>query len=419
MGKMGRFKLFLLGKHGGIATTFAIGLVPLMMIAGLAIDYGIMYREANFLQSRADAAAIAGGHEISLANATGDQIIAAAIATAYQSGKTHRGTPFSVDVAVDLANRKVKVSIKEYWKPFLAQFFYKKVTPIIVDAEVSTIGGTKICVIGLDQKKGATVHLRSNARLLAKGCGVFSNSDSTSSIRMDDNATMEASVICSSGGLSGKSSAFKPDPVVDCPIYSDPLADRPAPSFGGCDYNAMVIKNISKTLSPGVYCKGLTISGTSSVTFKPGIYIIKDGKFRVTDNARATGVNVGFYLTGKQTVLELKKSTSISLTAPTSGIMAGLLFFEDRMAGGNTHRITSDDARLLLGTIYFPNSSLLVDADSAVADQSAYTAIIVKKLRLEEGPVLTLNSNYGVTNVPVPAGLSDAISYGSRIVLVQ
>ena len=46
-----------------------------------------------------------------------------------------------------------------------------------------------------------------------------------------------------------------------------------------------------------------------------------------------------------------------------------------------------------------------MDPNAAVAENSAYTAIIVHKLELNEGPELVMNSDYGATDVPVPAGI--------------
>ena len=97
--------------------------------------------------------------------------------------------------------------------------------------------------------------------------------------------------------------------------------------------------------------------------------------------------------------------------------MAGLLFYEDRNNPlGVSHRITSNNARVLLGTIYLPRSTLLIDANSPVADQSAYTAIVAERLILDAGPDLVLNSDYGSTDIPVPGNLSGA---GGRIVLSE
>ena len=407
-----------LRKGGGVATMFAVAIVPILMSAGVAVDYGFLYREKVFLRSRVDAAAIAGAREMSLANASESQIIAAAKASAYQSGEDHNGTPFTIDVSVDVASNQVKITLTEYWKPFLAQFFDSAITPIVVTAATRSTG-QKICVLGLDSKSNATIHMRANSKLVGPGCGVVSNSASSASIRMDDGATMQASFICAAGGTFGKSSAYMPDALMDCPAYPDPFATRPAPSFGACNYTGTHIKTGNKTLYPGVYCKGITIAGEAEVVFKPGIYIIKDGRFKVTDTAKISGENVGFYMTGRNSFIKFAKHATISLIAPESGSMAGLLFFEDKNVVGGVHEISSDNARLLLGTFYLPKSELLINADRPVADQSAYTAIIVNNLRLEAGPVLTLNSDYGATNVPVPEALKNVRGYGSKLVFIK
>ncbi len=74
----------------------------------------------------------------------------------------------------------------------------------------------------------------------------------------------------------------------------------------------------------------------------------------------------------------------------TTGKLAGLLFYEDRNAPHSfnfnpfdldnlpddvrLHKISSNNAHNLLGTLYLKNSLLLVNANAPVADQSAYTA---------------------------------------------
>ena len=127
------------------------------------------------------------------------------------------------------------------------------------------------------------------------------------------------------------------------------------------------------------------------------------------------GENVGFYMT-ENGRFQFALNSSIRLTAPKDGAMAGLLFFEDRSAATNgLHRIASDDARLLLGTIYLSRGTLVVDANKPVADQSAYTAIVARKLTLKAGPNLVLNSDYDSTDIPVPVGLKNLA--GGRIAL--
>ena len=165
----------------------------------------------------------------------------------------------------------------------------------------------------------------------------------------------------------------------------------------------------SQDLLPGTYCGGLTIRGAAVVTLRPGIYIIKDGPLVVTDNAKITGTEAGFFFTGTGTGMTFDSNTSISLSAPKSGTMAGLLIFGSRTANNRElFRILSNDARTLVGTIYLPKGELHIDASQPVADSSAYTAIVADVMRLYGGPHLVLNTNYGDTDVPVPTGIKGA-----------
>lgn len=244
---------------------------------------------------------------------------------------------------------------------------------------------------------------------------------------------MTASLICSSGGYSGASNAFTPAPMADCPPTPDPLSERAPPPYGPCDYvNKMVGDRANTTvaaalaaslaelkgsttqqmvrtpftLDPGVYCGGLTIGANASATLNPGVYVMKDGALSVDINGEIKGQNVGFYLVGDKSIFALGPDSKIDLSAPKDGPMAGILFFEDTAAPvGRTHSILSNDARNLLGTFYLPKGTLFVSTISPVADQSAYTAIVARKLKLVGSPTLVLNTNYSMTDVPVPDGI--------------
>jgi hypothetical protein len=207
--------------------------------------------------------------------------------------------------------------------------------------------------------------------------------------------------------ISG-AATVSPTAVSDCPVVADPLASRPPPAVGGCTDNNLVVKNNNVvTLNPGVYCGGITISGNAQVTLSSGIYVMKDGGLSVAGTATLTGNNAGIYITGSNPApLQFGGTSHVAMTAPTDGPMAGLLVYEDRALPQHlTHKITSNDARKLIGTIYLPVGDLLIDSGQTVADESAYTAIVVNHLLLKSGPNLVLNSDYSATNIPVPAGL--------------
>lgn len=415
---------FALARGGGIAVTFALSLPAVVVLAGVASDYAIMTKLRSELQDIADAAAMAGAREVPLANAdpkhVGNAARTFAIYRLMGDGAGSTDTSLDGRIAIDVEVAKdlstVKVDIREDWAPFFAHFVSKTVTPVRVSAVARFVGRSNICALGLSKYKTA-IDVDASARLTANRCGIFSNSRDSNSLRIAQAATVRASMICSAGGASISSSAsVSPKVLTDCPVLEDPLANRPPPEVGPCKQKNMVVDGKTVSLDPGVYCGGVTIKGNAKVTLNPGVYVIKDGGFVVMNTASVRGEGVGFYVTGKAAGFNFTTDTQVSLSAPISGPLAGLLIFEDRsMQVSITHKISSNDARRLIGTLYLPVGNLLIDAKEPVADQSAYTAILAKSMELRSGPNLILNSDYEKTDVPVPAGIAGS----SQVILSQ
>ena len=200
---------------------------------------------------------------------------------------------------------------------------------------------------------------------------------------------------------------------MDCPAYPDPLAERQPPSVGACDETDFEVgspndngTDVTYYLSPGVYCGGLKIRKHAQVYFDPGVYVIKDGPLEVGKHSTLDGENVGFYLTGDEATFWFDKDSTVSLTAPKNGPLAGIMFFEDRNAPlDRVHKIESEDARQFLGTFYLSRGVLEVNTQKPVADNSAYTAIVARRLSLIGKPSLVLNADYAGTDIPVPDGV--------------
>ncbi len=401
---------------GSIAIIAAVAITALVMSAGVAVDFGAAYKKRSQLQTIADSAAIAAARELSLANATVQQVESVAEKMVALKA-ADLGASLATTVQVNEESASVEVTLTENWQPYFAGLFTDTLSPITTDALARIAGSEKVCVVGLEGAEARGVHLRRSASLTANGCAVYANSRNSKAIQIDDSGSMKASLICAVGGTNTAPGGYNPDPTVDCPPFPDPLADRPAPSGSLCDFQDFEVDAGTVTVSPGVYCGGLVVAGKATINFQPGIYIIKDGPLLAQSSSTLSGVNVGFYLTGDQAQMNFGANTTISLTAPKDGDMAGLLFFEDRTnPSGAIHRITSNNARLLLGTFYLPVNRLFIDANAPVADQSAYTAIIARRLTLDAGPNLVLNSNYTATDIPVEHALSGV---GGRIVLAR
>ena len=69
------------------------------------------------------------------------------------------------------------------------------------------------------------------------------------------------------------------------------------------------------------------------------------------------------------------------------------------------YEVSSDDASVLLGTIYLPYGRFYAGGQKPVAQNSAYKIVVAQQINLSAGPTMVLNSNYGLTDVPVPDGV--------------
>jgi Flp pilus assembly protein TadG len=388
---------------GTTAMMFAISLPAVMGAVGLASDFAMFNMKLQKLQAAADTAAVAAAKEFSVATSSKTTISNAA--KSFAISNYDASAPISVVATVDPAKKTVTVDLEEVWAPFFAHFIGADVTPVKAHATASAAGRGNICVLLLDPGASGTGHVNKDSTITANGCAIYSDSKASDGIQVKSGAVITADTTCSVGGVSN-SGVINPTAITDCPVVDDPLAARPPPAFLGCDFNDYKVTKGAATLNPGTYCGGITAAGNAALTFSPGTYVIKDGEFKLTGNSSIKGTHVGFYLTGDLSVIKFTGNTSVDLTGADTGEMSGLLFYEDRAAPMlREHRINSNNAANLTGTIYLPRGYLLIDPGSKVGEASAYTAIIAQQLRVKSGPQLILNSNYGATDVPVPMGI--------------
>ncbi len=118
-----------------------------------------------------------------------------------------------------------------------------------------------------------------------------------------------------------------------------------------------------------------------------GTYIVT-GSINIGNNASLTGTNVTFYETAG--TLNLQGGATFTLAAPTSGSLAGILFWQ---AKGDTNTATIDNGAnsSLTGAFYFPGATLTLAGGVSVAP---YSIIVAQQINLSNGTTLTTNGNY-------------------------
>ncbi|HTW88927.1 MAG TPA: pilus assembly protein TadG-related protein [Candidatus Binataceae bacterium] len=154
--------------------------------------------------------------------------------------------------------------------------------------------------------------------------------------------------------------------------------------------------NNAVTFSPGLYYGGISISGNAAVTFNPGTYILAGGGLSVTGNSSLTGAGVTFYDTtgfGSYSGINLSGNEQANLSAPTSGALAGILFFQDRTipTGSAGSSIIGNSQSTFDGALYFPTTTLTYNGNSS---SSGYTILIADKLSITGNSTMVIGDNY-------------------------
>lgn len=426
----------LIDDKGNVAIAFALLAPVLLAAAGGAIDFHHIRNQHGALQDAADALATRGAREFLLDNATAAQIKSLVEATAEKQYRPQLGA-FDLTVTAAAREKTVTAALSQ---PRQKGFFLHNLpayrAPLSVTATAVARGSSNVCVIALEEKGEGAIRADSTARLQAAKCSILSNSTSSRGIDAGGFSKLKAALICSAGGARGAAYNFEPAALTDCPAYDNPLKERLEPDVGPCTHHNLVLGKAGSLsglvghtltaaislldgsnedtlvgytrfdLQPGVYCGGLRVRGDADVHLAPGIHVVKGGPLEIDLGGRLFGKGVGLFFTGDKAVFNFKPQSIVHLTAPTDGIMAGMLIMENRSRSSTeTYSILSANARTLLGTIYLPNGRLLVDSIMPIADDSAYTAIVTRYLRLSGAPQLVLNANYALTDVPVPAGI--------------
>lgn len=431
-----RLRAFGADRRGGYTTTFAL-LAPVFLggIAGL-VDFQSYNSQRSAMQEAADIAALSAAKEGTLydRDISGVQAVADASARAAYGTFHLSDQYYEVNASTSNDGSSVTVEIEQDHYPY----FFAAAFPspqIAVSATAVLTGQTNTCIIVKSADKNAAFEMSGDASVKAEECAAYSNSVHEQGIKGKQNAVLTTDFTCSVGGYAGNPAQFQPEPLTDCPAMSDPLADRAKlldAKYGSssCDHTDAKMKGGVAVLSPGTYCGKLEATDGAIVYLKPGVYVLKDAKVKVDKDAVIIGKEVGLAFFGENSKLELKNKTTIALSAPKDGPMAGILIYARPEKKSREFKIESNDAKRLVGTVYLPGDRLkvggdadgdgLCDFDPAIDDistfvsevcetnvgkMSAWTAIVVDELKVTNGVQLDINSDYDSSPIPVPAGL--------------
>jgi hypothetical protein len=251
---------------------------------------------------------------------------------------------------------------------------------VAVRATGGIVGSSGPCILVLDPA-AQNAFVASGAANVNATCGIAVNSTNSKAMVVSGSACVTASSIRVVGNYDGSSScAIQPTPKTGVTATPDPLSSLAAPSYSNCDHTNFTLSNITATLSPGTYCNGITIQSNVTATFGSGQYILLGGGLTVSSNSSSiSGSAVSFYNTANSQYsykpITISGGATATLSAPSSGAMAGILFFQDRsISSSSQNQVTGASSTTLTGTLYFPTTKLVYSGGSS-ADAAAVTII--------------------------------------------
>ena len=389
-------RAFRVNSDASVITIAALAMPVLAVGVCGAVELAEIARTKAQLQTIVDTAAMTGARQLTVdrsgatAERTRTGANAEAATTAPRWTTDTRTTSDAVAVSMTVTQHAIRPS-----------FFGNLLPPggfqLTVSATAAATSKMPLCVLTASAKGTDGVTLDKAAVVTATGCLVQSNSG----VKVQDSASLSAGATRAFGAATG---AISPPPLTDSPPITDPFASLPIVFPSGCKGEKLELDSGTTQLNPGVHCDKLLLTGTARLVLNAGDHYFTGGGFDVQDDAEIVGDDVVMIFKG-QYKMKFKDRASLSVEGRRSGSYAGFVLITDRSFKGQ-FSISSDRARRLLGTIYLPAATFDVSGtNSRVADQSPWTIVVANKLDVSASANLVINSNYGVSVVPVPSGI--------------
>jgi hypothetical protein len=405
-------------QRGQVLILVTLAAIPMFAIAGLVTDLGYMQYVRRSTQTAADAAARAAMIQFHSANfgssyscggavvcQAAPQFCDPAIGTpanaiengclyAKQNGFIHSSTQDVTYVSGVSASPPTTVGLSSvsYWVtfrvtqivPMLFSAVAGNTTGMVTSRATAAITGAKDCIYALNPTASGALSVGGTANLTS-GCGIYVDSSDSSALGTNGGGTISAPEYDVVGGVNTHY-ALTPTPNTGASPAADPLASMPAPASAPyhCDYKNYSASNNGSAvvLSPGVYCGGINVKN-NLYTLNAGNYILVGGGLTTQDsNSSIAGSGVFFYNTFGDTnkgtyaysPINIAATSTVSLTAPTSGTYTGILFFEDRSAPASSDSYGGGSSAVYQGTIYAKNAAVTMFGNSSVS--AAYTILV-------------------------------------------
>ncbi len=362
---------------------FALALAVLLGFCGLAVDVGLLQLKQLQLQNAADAAvqgAIHGSNQAGMADAALNGFTNGVNGVSVSIGLPGPGSSYAGNSAA------VQAIVSQSVQPIFSR------SKITVSASATGLASANGCMFLLSTISNQPSILLANGSL-SGNCSYYLGL--SYNLNSGSKSTGAEFMIAGPSSASSSSTAIpSPAPIFGSTKQNDPLGYINQPSFSGCDKssNSLSLANTTVTLYPGTYCGGWQFSNLTA-TLSPGTYILTGASTVGTSTLKGNGVTLALSQGGGYGygTLDIGNST-LTLTAPNSGSLQGVLVSADRSwnTGDRGLNLTNSPCTCT-GIFYLPY--LKVNDSQSPISGGAYFGIVADSLEIDNASA-AITSDY-------------------------
>jgi len=217
-------------------------------------------------------------------------------------------------------------------------------------------------IVVLDPSAQAALTLSGSSMVQCPAAYVCSSDKK--SVTGSGSALIDTPSLCTFGGCSFSGSSRCTGTTTHTPApYADPLAGLKIPTSAGVkDLGTIAVKGGSKTIQPGYYSGGISVSGGAKVTFAPGVYFV-GGKGLSVSSSSISGQGVCIVMLSGG--VAFSGGTTATLTPPTTGAMAGVVIAQP-VTNTSKMALSGGTGISIGGAIYAPGAHADLSGSSSV-----------------------------------------------------
>ena len=379
-------------ESGNFGVLTAIVVPVLLLAGGGALDIYAAYDQRQQMQAHLDGGLLAAARESELSkqqDVTADFI--AAFDTANVDTQTDGAMTNRLKVTRNSDGSLTGIYSQGYTTSFLG-LIGMPTLPLSVTATVNgapstpptpstvtqTTPGSCLYVLG---NQSQAVLINSGVSLKSNACRIDVHSTADPAFIMNGGSTVDTAEFCVKGTKYIKNGGTLSNLKTACAVNPDPyLGKFTEPKLPSSCTTSGVRDGASFSFEPGMHCD-VTFNGSPSVTFKPGLHIIK-GRMILNSGSTVTANGVTFYFPDVDSEIRANGGLTFTGSPSTSGAYKDILMFEKTSDAANNSRKTQyifngSKGENIEGIIYLPNRDVTYNSTT---NQTSKISMVVNSV---------------------------------------